>query len=280
MTLNFPFKYDSIFIIEVLRSRDTKTGSILYELLKSDLHGYGFRAAEIRQPASLSEFFEALEDACNFAVRGGHSPILHIEAHGSPDSIDTSPLGDSVSWEELYHPLVKLNAITRFNLIVVTNVCHGLYLADSSLILTRPAPAYAILGPRKQVDAGDLGYFNEEFYRNLVSAPNLNEALAAGLWKEIGLQLIPAELQYCKVFDLFIKTYGTSGRLEIDSKVQNNLKTQGQLAPWTEGFLKNPANHELIYLKYRRRFLMLDRFPENEARFRLDFASCREVFKD
>jgi hypothetical protein len=88
-------RFETIHIIESLT--EGRTGWRLFE----DLEPIGIMStppiAVYHWPVTTrEEFIERLRDIALDAVENGHSPILHIEAHGGEQGIKTAPANLSV----------------------------------------------------------------------------------------------------------------------------------------------------------------------------------------
>jgi hypothetical protein len=95
-------------------------------------------------------------------LRTGQFPILHIEAHGSPEGI-TLASGDGLTWEQLRPYLSALNCATRLNLLVTMAACKAAHL-DSLFTLGERAPMLVMIAPMRDVDDGPLERAMIAFY--------------------------------------------------------------------------------------------------------------------
>lgn len=169
------------------------------------------------------------------------------------------------------------------NLLVVAAACHGWHMSDILRPVDR-APAWAILGPPESEKAGKLYEAMERFYHSLLTSMNLStamEAMNAGAGMAYwSYRIQSADLLFCQVFRHYMNSLLEEeaqaervNRLVTDiARTQNVDVTRTMLLRAEIGSELN--NHELWYERYRTRFLMLDRFPENACRFPLGFADC------
>lgn len=154
-----------IVIVEWLSGDEQRTGAELKARLEAR-NGH-FLPVELFTCDARAEVFDALDDITR-SVRGKGTPILHIEAHGSPDyDALVGPGGESITWEELAPPLRRLNLATGFNLMVVAAAC----LSEAILFsvgMNEVLPYVATISFRTKVTPSRLREAMLELYRALV----------------------------------------------------------------------------------------------------------------
>ena len=75
--------------------------------------------------SSQHDFSRVIESLCNLvSSRDRYSPLIHIECHGNESGLVFKD-DSSLSWENIYLLLVKLNLVTKFNLFLVLSCCYG-----------------------------------------------------------------------------------------------------------------------------------------------------------
>jgi hypothetical protein len=229
-------------------------------------------------------FFEALASV-RAKVLAGASPIIHVEAHGHPTGIELAS-SEQIPWQDLYSPLVDINTLTRFNLLLIMAMCHGSHLARAMRI-TAPSPVWGVLGPKMPVGATSLYRGMAAHYQSLLAPLDTGQELdgsaalrflnAAQRDSDWQYDLIPAEAFFHSVLRAFIDNLRTptNARAYVNDFVAQYIRdNDGDV---TAGMIARAiANEQLAddhrwYSRFREIFLMLDRFPENRSRLRMSY---------
>ena len=182
--------FDIVHIIETLRPGDCRTGQQLFE----DLDPIISRATRQVTPRfspvrSRAEFLELLGSIAEDARLHSHSPILHIEAHGSSSGIQTSS-GECLTWTEFKAELTTINEISGLNLLVILAACDGANMVSIIQPVDR-APVRALIGPKRSVSAGEIERASLAFYRTLFDAGDVRTA-----WRAMNDAVAPDRLTF------------------------------------------------------------------------------------
>jgi hypothetical protein len=272
-------EFDSVYVIESLRSNERHTGRNVYDcvLVPFQRTSPWFEVDYFDAP-DLPSFQQALLTVLGRA-RAGRVPILHIEAHGSRGGVHLAHGNTPVRWEDMRETLTAINEATHFRLLVVMAMCKGAYLA-SVLHPPHPAPAWAVIGP--EVDVDDVPMENGMWlqYDALLSSQDGDAALAA-LNAE---QSDPAQRYYMRsaeqmfhdvVWQFFQKQTPETRREHENRIVAESTRKWGYdmraAAKAREVANRRLPDEQYWYDFWRPDFLMLDRFPENASRFSLTY---------
>jgi hypothetical protein len=278
--------FDSVIVIESLRSSDLKTGSDLFEtvLLPASFHDRGL-LVELHQIASGAEFLKVLLHIEGLVRNRSRRPILQFEMHGSEFGLAFSS-GDRLGWADIAPALVRINRASRMNLLLIAALCHGWYMIDI-LRPTDRAPAYGIIGTPEKIAGGALLQAMQRLYGSILQPPHdLMAALKSAnshLESDGQFRVVNAELMLCRIYSHYIETHATGEALE--TRV-NGLA--GALAPSRALDVRETMmlrdevraelnNHAKWFDHYRERFLLLDEAPENVQRFRLTYDECASL---
>lgn len=170
------FLNNSVFILDGLKSSDYQTATHLNdELLDLALEGETPYCTKLvtRSRADLFSALVEIRELC----REGVKPIIHIEAHGSPEvGIVLGDNEEPVTWHELGECFTEINKITKNNLGVVMAACYGLY-AITPVEITKPAPFYFLIGSDHLVEGGVIDESMKKFYRVLFNSNSLTAAM-------------------------------------------------------------------------------------------------------
>jgi len=167
--------FDTVHIVETLRPGDSLTGRHLFKDIQT-------LAASVSSPVTVqhstvqthAEFLDLLRSIAHDSHAYGHSLVLHIEAHGSPDGIQVSS-GEFLAWSEFKTELTAINEISKLNLLVIIEACDGINLLQIIEVTDR-APVRVVIGPNRQVTEDEIDRANIAFYRTLF---NGGDAVAA-----------------------------------------------------------------------------------------------------
>ena len=230
---------------------------------------------------SRTEFRAAIAETTSLARTGG-GPIVHLEMHGDTDGLQLAS-GEIMAWPELIAPLQELNVLMRMNLLVVAAACRGWHMSDI-LRPTARSPAWAIIGPPENVRAGNVLEASSTFYSSLFSGQDFDSCVRAmnasddiANWT---YRFQVADLLFCMIFKEYVKLFETEesrderiARLVVEfarSRTMDVIET----AKFRLAALETLNDDRFWYDRYKESFLLLDLFPENRSRFRLDFADC------
>jgi hypothetical protein len=271
-------------VIESLPSGQLRTGRDLFEsaIAPVSVADSGF-VSELYEPGTGKDLLGILATIASTAKRYGRSPIIHFETHGNSKGLQLRS-GDFITWQQLAPLLTTINEISRMNLLVVAAMCHGWHLS-SVLRPTDRAPAFGVVGTEKSVKAGALFEAMKAFYGKLLSgAHDLRDALAEAnnnrpmpKWR---FKMEGAEIMLCRVFSHYVEEIATEAtQTERVSRIVADIARSKQLDVVQTMQLRAEVreamdDHRQWFDHYRSHFLMLDLFPANAARFRLQYADC------
>ena len=209
--------------------------------------------------------------------RRGLAPIVHIETHGTKAGLglDTNCV---VSWDALVPPLRAINEASEMNLVVTLAACHGMAMVRG-LTPLEPSPVWGLFGPNEQIHESEVEKGYRLFYETLLDTLDLNAAVGAlqssGVWVPDDWYFRSAEFFFAMVYGHFLDAYRRPG--EREDAVRRLVKKLRRRARKTPGHKVRKdarrrirvglADEEKHFQRYRRRFFMLDRFPQNAGRF-------------
>jgi hypothetical protein len=287
MPYNTSFAFDSVVVLESLPPGDLRTGRDLFEttLAPASVADPGF-VSEFYEPQSGADFLAALATIGQTAKRYGRSPIVHIETHGGTEGIALCN-SDLVRWADVADRLTAINRVSRMNLLVVAAMCHGWYMSEI-LRPTDAAPAFGIVGALDGVSAGELLQAMKRLYASLTSSNHdfrlamdaANQGKSVSDWT---YRMEGAELMLCKVYRRYVAdlAIGETRTQRINPLVADAARLRSldvlQTAQFREEVSPTLDDHEKWFMMYRKRFLMLEEFPENEPRFPLRFHDCGQA---
>ena len=153
--------FGRVVVIEWLGPGDKKTGKELVEWMERK----GFHTAkrgrliDLYQPETAGDVLEILRNVAEETRCGGNIPLIHIEAHGSPEAEpvgychrDADGVVSVLTWEQLTPALREINIASRCNLLLVSAACWG-HAAILASCRTDRVPFIACVGFGSEVNA-------------------------------------------------------------------------------------------------------------------------------
>jgi hypothetical protein len=212
--------------------------------------------------------------------------MLHFEIHGLDDESGFSMANaETVVWEDLAAPFEAVNHASRNNVVVVLATCSGTHLAV--VMPRRRAPFWGLVAPNGPVTAGRLLSGMRAFYDELLSSQDGSKAVEAlnlagaeedptvaykwrsaeGVFRDYYREIIRSrssararqEATEKKLSEVMATTLGRRAGL---AKARRIVKHAAKAAP------------EKAFPRVRDRYLMLDDFPGERARFTLLYEQC------
>jgi hypothetical protein len=287
-------RFGKIVVIEWLRTRDRKTGFELVEWMRA--RGFDAkRRIEYRSVASGKELLEVLRGITAATDAGEPWPLIHIETHGERGNLEIGKLPrgyfgpdgsggeEHLSWTTLTPYFVQLNRATRCNLQLVSASCWG-QAAVFAATETSRVPFVACIGFSTKVSESSVLDTTKEFYRRLFDGTTAEMSAAVdsaareldedeGLeWDSIPLLTYEAIEQGMRekcspdiirerALDLAMRLVGPDNYPLISALPYSTAVAQ-----------LHQGQAEAASRVWNMRF-MIDLFPENEERFRVDIDS-------
>jgi hypothetical protein len=233
---------------------------------------------------SRAEFVALLRSIAEDARRHSHSPILHIEAHGSSSGIQVSS-GECLTWTEFKTELTTINEISRLNLLVILAACDGGNMVSIIQPVDR-APVRALIGPNRIVSAGEIEQACLAFYRTLFDAGEIRAA-----WRAMNDAVAPDQLTFAAftaeytlryVMHHYLKTLCSEEALakrEDDataSALRDGLPIE-KIEHFRQWFQSYVRDHQSHFERIKQHFFFCDLYPENITRFDVAFEDCLEI---
>lgn len=174
-----PLEFNTVFVIECLRSIDKKTGTdlfkdtirrqLIYKKMDDKCHLFSIKTKK--------EFFESLEHIKQHIIYNFVSPIIHIEMHGSPEGLESGE-GELIEWKELRNILIEMNLVCENNLFLTLATCYGAYIFKT-ISPKFSTPFWGFVGAFEEVNVGEvLANFNA-FYSEFLNSFDFNLAESA-----------------------------------------------------------------------------------------------------
>lgn len=282
MKIQDSLRFDTIQLIDALRPGDLKTTAILLDEIEPlGLVSKPTVTCRLSRVADRSAFEQTLTRIESETRIGGRCPIIHIDAHGDRDGVQL-PSREFVPWEHLRDVFTAINRATRMNLLVFLAACEGAHLV-SLLRPTDRAPVRALIGPTRQVKAGEVERAIVTFYRSLFVDGNartawlsMNRVVDPG---ETTFAMYPAEFLLCTIFNHYLRSLCSEEALNArQHTIEQQLRREGipesVLVARRQHFRTYQRDHRRHFEHTKSHFLFLDEHPELATRFPVSFDEC------
>lgn len=213
----------------------------------------------------------------------GTYPYIHLECHGSPDGILLKN-GFRVDWASLSSSIELINGACGNNLVVSMALCYGghfnlVLLKNLKSTSIARAPAFAIIGPEKDIHFGQLEAGFSSFFNELFMTMNFDKAIDA-LNKESSYEHKFMVNTCQQMFRDLITTYIEMSDLSTQDKLLKRVKELNHIhRRMTGGNLKSNQQDILVdklksrsldielFDEMRHTYFWIDQYPKNEKRF-------------
>ncbi len=271
------FKFQKIYILESLRNEDFKTysGESLFKDLKLRFlkqSGYTLEHTKIKSKIELIYVLRKILAECQIS---DIVPIIHFSFHGYEGGITISPSNSEISWEELKQYLLPINIATRLNLMVNFSSCYGQNIYKVYDPEERAVFLLSI-GPKKKINPTKLYQFYLHFYDSLVETREIVTAIESQgeLHKEF---LIIFDFSYfLRYLETAKKSFGVNRLKSIITQKTNKLIKLGHVKKEDKKeiidiYTTAIKNRMILKLaETNMHHFMIDLYPENAERFRVD----------
>jgi hypothetical protein len=259
-----------LWIVESMPPGELRAGENLCDAMAGILHTAALSLPVIfRKPTSATELLAILDELHADVIATGRSPILDIECHGNQEGLGMAD-GSFVTWERVKPKLEAINLACRFNLILLLGCCHGGYFASTTRLHERSAFC-AYVGPTESVAAGSLYDGFLAFYQSLFKDRDLTTAMQAMRAAVPGIPTIAATAMgfFRLAFASYIRNWNNEKTLLKRAKaIREKGRREKSIQEWSHE-LKERTRPE--FERCRRIYFAIDLFPENDARYALNF---------
>lgn len=288
-------RFSDIHVIESLPERQysLRTGKHLYEALEP----YGIASKPpvcvlYHEVEDSTDLWSLLAEIREQAARG-RGPLLHFETHGGarpeePSRAATSQgivlaSGELIEWRRLAPVLTSINVQTRLNLVVFVAACNGVDIASIAQASER-APMRLLVGPNRVVTFAEISEATQAFYTTLFSEGDGASAVRAMNTAVSGDEAtfvpIGVEELFRETLTQFIRLKGNPD--EVGRRTEAIVQHLHNEAGWPLDYLEKPrqqirdylGDHALHFQTMKRRFFMVDLFPDHSRRFDLRLEDC------
>lgn len=267
------FEFNKLIIIESLCADEPHTGTELYNDVKLNEYRYSNLSVELKTPHTKQEWGNLMDSICGDCIKNGTKPILHLEVHGSSDSLQFTDRS-LISIYEVGEQLRKINIACGCNLLLTLGVCKGLYLLFN-LHHAKPMPFCGAIGSFDDLVNSDIQQRFATFYDEFFTSLDLSEAYVNLLLAQTGFdckyRYFPADEIFYKNYMEYLKINCTKDAVKARAKESIGtlkLANRAERRKKESEFIKLEKKKRLEYYRSSSKiYFMLDNFPENKERF-------------
>lgn len=256
--------WNRIAVVESLRTSDTATGYRLFENVLRPAIG---DAATFHDPPDMAAFLRVLERLATECEADGVSPILQVETHGDDLNVEFGN-GERLAWATLVNVLRRINIASKNNLMVVVAACCGINLGRVFAVdPLEEAPVRIVVGPQQTVYAPDIERSMTTFYETLLRTADGTLAVNRLVRDLPSTGVLVAERIFANGMTNYFEKHCTPE--ELEGRYLDALKESGNVdsPALRHRYAENIGSIDARFEKYKARFFMIDRYPENAARF-------------
>ncbi|WP_225181187.1 hypothetical protein [Pectobacterium aroidearum] len=172
MDFSKKINFNHIIIIDLLSDHEFQTARRLDDNLSA------FIPANQRTHLKISvkeQLVKTLLQIKSKKIPEGMKPIIHIEGHGSEQSLSL-PDGSSISWRELYEILSIINFSLNNELILFIATCYGFHYINTLKVQTS-TPTFCLISPSESIEFGAIESGVSIFYRTIFEAKDLDKSI-------------------------------------------------------------------------------------------------------
>jgi len=244
MNFTKPINFNHIFIIDLLNDEELQTA----RKLDDDLSIYiNIKSRAHIKVASKKDLVELLEAIKLFYIPQGIKPIIHIEGHGSEQSLHL-PDKSYINWNELYEIISGVNFLLSNQLILFVASCYG-FNYITTLNIRRYTPTFCLVSPSKNMNSGTIQYGTSIFYRTLFETKDLDKSIKKLTDYDSSFSFYNSDQFFTETMINYFKSghYGKSSNDRIERLVSEKITEER-----TNGALFNRSNKRIILSQTRK----------------------------
>jgi len=235
---------------------------------------------QIKTPIDLQE---ALQAVLRSAKEDGLIPWIHLEGHGLDDESGfVTSSGYPISWETLKNLLIPINVETKLNVMLICATCYGASFV-SAMGITDRAPLLGLIGPTRELTAGEVELDFTAFYRSFFENRELGEALDSLMARSSETDLYygtTARQYFLQVWRGYKDKFCTERAIDSRArKLRKRLKRQHGFFLASVGRIKRDlrSKEPELFEKYSSNYFMHDVAPENSGRFPITYSEANRA---
>ena len=174
-------KFNTIVILDAVPEGELNTARRLDEDLR-DIASYVADGLQVRyfRLNNIDDLRSGLLSTLDEIKHNGIKPWIHLDGHGLEDlsGFVFATKTTSCSWVQLKRLITPINVELKLNLILILATCYGGSFAREIETIDR-APVLGLIGPRREVSAGEIETAFTNFYKTFFKTLSLGDALDA-----------------------------------------------------------------------------------------------------
>jgi hypothetical protein len=276
-------RFNAIVILDAVPEGELNTARRLKEDLR-DIAAYVADGLQVRyfRLNSIDDLRAGLLSILGEIQNNGLKPWLHLDGHGleNQSGFVFATKTTSCSWAKLKELIIPMNVELNLNLMLILATCYGGSFARA-IETTDKAPVLGLIGPSREVSAGEIESSFTAFYKTFFETLSLGQALAA-LDQETSSGLYyrtTAEKFFYEVWSLYKTELCTKKALdERARKLYRRLKKENPASHPSVGQIKRTlqSREPEVFDKFRNTYFMYDMAVENRNRFPVTYGQAEK----
>lgn len=267
----FGFKSDYLIILDTLSSNELQTGRNLDEEINDCINEKKiFFSCFQWKCQEYNDFLNAINKIKIGIMKDNKYPCIHIEGHSSSDGLKFD--NKIVAWDKIRDQMKEINFLCKNNLFLSIAACSSAFLYKK-IYLSEPAPFFAILAPKREIEAGDLVKIFSSFYCSLISNGSLNEAKIT-ICENKGNNDFLLKYTYAHFIQESKKYIASYNRKKRQKNIECLITKSKKILPDVSlkekrKLVRKNQNKDLILAleHFHDIFTMINYYPENKDRF-------------
>lgn len=276
-------RFNAIVILDAVPEGELNTARRLKDELR-DIADYVADGLQVRyfRLNSIDDLRAGIISTLEEIKNNGLKPWIHLDGHGleNQSGFLFATKTTSCSWAHLKQLITPINLELNLNLMLILATCYGGSFARAIETIDR-APVLGLIGPGREVSAGEIETAFTSFYKTLFNTLSLEQALTA-LDQETSSGLYyrtSAEKFFYDVWSLYKTTLCTKEALEERArKLYQRLKKDKTASRSSVGQIKRTlqSREPEVFDKFRDTYFMYDLDKENRNRFPVTYTQAEK----
>ena len=266
-------RFNAVAIFDAIPDGELNTARRLKESLE-DIAPHVAPRLHVRhiKIETLASLEEAISSLTVDAESGGLAPWIHIDGHGAEQETGfLTSRGEFCDWNYLKELVIPLNIATGLNLLVILATCFGGSFT-SAITTTDRAPVLGLIGPVREIKAGEIERDFTAFYNAFLSTNSIKNALEALTARSLEklYYCTNAEAFFYEVWHSYKQNLCTPKMIAERAGVMHRKLTDANLTvvPTIEELERTIVSQDCPQFEgFCETYFMYDIYPANRERF-------------
>jgi len=278
-------RFNNIVIIDSLPGDEWNTARLLRDDLETIRAAFANElSVQFMRVDCHADLIASMDAILQNVKSGGQFPLIHLEAHGL-DNENGFALADGsgCSWKQLKDLVTPINVAMGLNLMIVMATCFGGSFSKA-IMTTDRAPLWGLLGPVRELSAGQVQSDFGKFYRTFFESRSGSAAIKTlnNNNPEELYFMTSAQNWFYDVWRNYKKKQCTKEMIEKRARAMYRKTKADMIAKIPSiGSLKRrlKSYEETYFNKFRDIYFMDDLYPINRERFPVSYLEAEKMIE-